>query len=203
MPKVSQEHLAARRRQIMDAARDCFAANGFHQTSMQDVFTASGLSAGAVYRYFHSKDELVAAVVDDAVTQVESSIKGAFETDPPPPIDQIMGEFFGGLEKRRTDPATDPSRIALQAWSEAVRNPAMMAVLGDVYGRMVGNFTEIARRAQAAGQLPADADPEQVGWALAVMGPGAIVLGIVMDVRKPSAADLRAGLAALLRAGQA
>jgi AcrR family transcriptional regulator len=202
MPKVSQEHLAARRRQIIEAARECFATNGFHQTSMQDVFNASGLSAGAVYRYFRSKDELVAAVVDDAVTQVEASILGAFEADPPPPLDQVMGDFFAGLEKRRADPATDPSRIALQAWSEAVRNPAMSAVLSDVYGRMVDNFTEIARRAQAAGQLPADADPEQVGWALAVMGPGAIVLGAVMAVRKPTAADLRAGFASLLRAGQ-
>ena len=62
MPRVSEEHLERRRQQIVDAAQRCFARRGFHQSSMQDVFAESGLSAGAVYRYFKSKDELVAAL---------------------------------------------------------------------------------------------------------------------------------------------
>lgn len=37
MPKVGEEHLANRRRQILDAAANCFARNGFHRTSMQDI----------------------------------------------------------------------------------------------------------------------------------------------------------------------
>ena len=59
MPRVSDEYLEQRRRQILDAAQRCFARKGFHETSMQDVFRESGLSAGAVYRYFKSKNELV------------------------------------------------------------------------------------------------------------------------------------------------
>jgi AcrR family transcriptional regulator len=50
MPKVSQEHLERRRQQILEAATECFARQGFRGTSMQDIFDASGLSAGAVYR---------------------------------------------------------------------------------------------------------------------------------------------------------
>ena len=57
MPRVSDEHLAARRQQILDAARACFLRNGFHATSMQDVIGEAGLSVGAVYRYFKSKNE--------------------------------------------------------------------------------------------------------------------------------------------------
>ena len=62
MPRVSEAHLAARRQQILDAARVCFTRNGFHATSMQDVIAEAGLSVGAVYRYFRSKEELVAAI---------------------------------------------------------------------------------------------------------------------------------------------
>ncbi|MGW9069182.1 helix-turn-helix domain-containing protein, partial [Streptomyces yangpuensis] len=52
MARVSQAHLDARRRQILDGATRCFTRNGFHATSMQDVLKEVDLSAGAVYRYF-------------------------------------------------------------------------------------------------------------------------------------------------------
>jgi hypothetical protein len=47
MPKVSKEHLERRRQQILEAATECFARQGLHGTSMQDIFDASGLSAGS------------------------------------------------------------------------------------------------------------------------------------------------------------
>jgi AcrR family transcriptional regulator len=50
MPKVSRAHLDARRRQILDAAAACFAQQGFHRTTMQDVVRRARLSPGAIYR---------------------------------------------------------------------------------------------------------------------------------------------------------
>jgi len=47
VPKVSDAHLAARRRQILDAAARCFARDGFHRTSMQDIVGASGIQVWA------------------------------------------------------------------------------------------------------------------------------------------------------------
>ena len=66
MPKVAQAHLDARRQQIVDAARARFAAHGFARTSMADIVAESGLSTGAIYRYFASKDEIVVAVCEQA-----------------------------------------------------------------------------------------------------------------------------------------
>ena len=71
MPKVSDEHRAARRKQIVDAGRHCVADQGFHKTTMSDVIRESGLSAGAVYGYFRSKDEILAAIADDALGNVD------------------------------------------------------------------------------------------------------------------------------------
>src|SRR2546422_9313531 len=65
MPKVSEAHLDARRKQIVDAAVACFARNGFHRATMQDICREAELSPGAVYRYFSSKDELVEAIADE------------------------------------------------------------------------------------------------------------------------------------------
>ena len=65
MPKVTQEHVEARRRQILSAALRAFARQGFHRTTMQDIFREAGLSPGAVYSYFTGKDELIAAIIGE------------------------------------------------------------------------------------------------------------------------------------------
>ncbi|TIH18125.1 TetR/AcrR family transcriptional regulator [Marinifilum sp. JC120] len=57
--KVDQEGTIKRREQILKAAGKCFAAKGFHQSSMADICKEAGLSPGTVYHYFRSKDEMV------------------------------------------------------------------------------------------------------------------------------------------------
>jgi AcrR family transcriptional regulator len=114
MPKVSDEHFAARRRQILDAAAACFAREGFHRTSMQDIVRASGISAGLVYRYFTGKDDVIAAIVDEW----HSRRAAALDSDP--------AEGFLAVLRAAGDPANrDELRLAVQVWAESVRNPAI------------------------------------------------------------------------------
>ena len=49
---------------ILDAAERCFVRAGFHRTTMQDVAAEAGMSAGNLYRYFASKDALVAGLAE-------------------------------------------------------------------------------------------------------------------------------------------
>ena len=82
MPKVTQAHLDARRQQIVEAAQTCFARQGFHQTRMQDICKEAGLSPGAVYSYFPSKVQIIAAActgcqdVDSALIESAQSQAG-------------------------------------------------------------------------------------------------------------------------------
>lgn len=52
-----------RQKQILEAAIAEFAQHGFHETRMEDIARASGLSKGAVYIYFKSKDAIIAALL--------------------------------------------------------------------------------------------------------------------------------------------
>jgi len=54
-----------RRRQILDAALACFRKRGFHQATMQEICAEAGISAGALYRYFASKAEIIGAIAED------------------------------------------------------------------------------------------------------------------------------------------
>jgi AcrR family transcriptional regulator len=123
MPRVSQEHLDARRRQILDAARRCFVRNGFHATSMQDVLSEANLSAGAVYRYFRSKDDIIAAIAIDALAEVTSAFEDVFDTDTPPPVEEVLGRILTTIQ--RLDDTQDLAKVAIQVWGEALRSPTL------------------------------------------------------------------------------
>jgi len=62
MPKLSKEQKISRRKQIMQDALICAARKGFHQTSMRDICREAKMSIGAVYNYYKSKEEILAAI---------------------------------------------------------------------------------------------------------------------------------------------
>jgi len=65
LPKISELQRESRRQQILEAALACFSENGFHQTGIADIVRRSGMSHGAVYGYFQSKDDIIEALADD------------------------------------------------------------------------------------------------------------------------------------------
>jgi AcrR family transcriptional regulator len=116
MPRVSQAHLDARRRQIVEAARARFASHGFARTSMADIVTESGLSNGAIYRYFTSKDEIVIAVCE----QGSEALPAALTAE----------AVAGSLEHVRTLARdTDHARLVAQIYAEAAVSPPLAAVV--------------------------------------------------------------------------
>jgi AcrR family transcriptional regulator len=62
VPKVSEEHLASRRAEILEGARRAFAAYGYEGATVARLEEATGLSRGAIFHYFDSKLDLFAAL---------------------------------------------------------------------------------------------------------------------------------------------
>src|SRR5258708_25921276 len=73
---------ADRRGEILAAAQTCFARSGFHQTSMQEICAEAGMSPGNLYRYFRSKEDIIAGIAErdraDAAQQFASVGHGNF-----------------------------------------------------------------------------------------------------------------------------
>ncbi|GAA3770174.1 hypothetical protein GCM10022225_66320 [Plantactinospora mayteni] len=170
MPRVSDEHLAARRRQILDAARRCFLRNGFHATSMQDVISEAGLSVGAVYRYFGSKHELVTSIAESVLDGADELFATLAAAEPPLPLVEALDRALQFVESQTGPDGVFP--LAIQVWAESLRDPALAEFITRLYGRFRSRFVELARRAQQAGELPADADAEAVGAVLFGLIPG-------------------------------
>ena len=177
MPRVSAQHLAARRQQILDAARVCFGRNGFHATSMQDIIREAGMSVGAVYRYFPSKDALIAEIAQEVVGPAAALLEELAQREPVPGLDDAMIIVIDAME-----PGFDPDgvlRIAIQVWAEAIRDPNLATLAAGVFGVMRGQLAVLAGRLRDAGGLPAGTDPAAIAGALFALVPGYAVQRMV------------------------
>lgn len=199
MPKVSAEHRTARRQQIVDAGRLCVAEQGFHKTTMADVIRESGMSAGAVYGYFRSKEEIVAAIADDALGHVdelfEKILSHPGELSPVTAL-RIALEHVVQITER---PGGDVTKVAIQAWSEALRNDTIKATAQEKYIQLRNHFADVVRRGQRDGTVDPDADPEHVAQALFGLLPGFILQRHILGDVTPD--SYTAGLAALVTIG--
>ncbi|GAA4959566.1 TetR/AcrR family transcriptional regulator [Actinoplanes utahensis] len=178
MPRVSEAHLAARRQQILDAAARCFVRNGFHQTSMQDVIKEAGLSVGAFYRYFKSKNELITAIATEKISAVTGVLDQLLEQEPMPPIVTVIERILEIVDVSVDEDG--PVRIAVQVWGEAVHDPEVGLLVAEIYGRVRERAVRMAERARAAGELPPDADPAGVGAAFFGLVQGYILQRILL-----------------------
>lgn len=170
MPRVSEDHLTARREQILEAARVCFLRNGLHNTSMQDLIQEAGLSVGAVYRYFKSKNDIISAIAESVAGTLTVYLDELAGRTPRLPIGEVMSLVLDVLDVQIGPNGNFP--IALQVWAEATRDPAISEIVRERYRSTRSAFTVIAQLAVDAGELPPDTDVEAVGAALFGMVPG-------------------------------
>ncbi len=164
MPKVSEKHSEARRRQIIDAAYQCFARKGFHQATMRDIYEEADLSPGAVYHYFSSKDEIIQASLDFDYRRSLDLFSAAKESDDPlEALNDLFDFFFQGLEEAA---ALDAGRVNVQSWGEALVNPPLLQTFQRVLDSYLDALSHIIRKAQESGQIDRSLDPSSVGQLL-------------------------------------
>ena len=173
MPKVSQAHRDARREQILDAAKRCFLRDGFHETSMQDLFAESGLSAGAVYRYFPGKTDMIRAIALENIAEVVDVVHTlATRTARRQPRQRPRRGVAG---RRRQARRGGPGRDRGACVGEALRNRELAEWIAGEIARMRTDLAEIVREHQAAGTLPADVDPMAIAGLVMSIVPGFIL----------------------------
>lgn len=70
MPKVSEQDLVLRRRDILEGARSCFAEFGYDGATVARLEAATGKSRGAIFHHFGSKEELFLALAREDAEQM-------------------------------------------------------------------------------------------------------------------------------------
>ena len=174
MPKVTDAHQEARREQILEAAFACFARQGFHQTTMQDICKEAGLSAGAVYGYFESKDAIIAATCGRcqeenlAVLERVSAHEETFEI-----LDELVNLVFSDLNESGVEQVL---QLNVQWWSESLRNAALREQLQKAsFEIWLHALADIVRLGQSRGEFDSTIDPHAAARVLLAIWQGLVL----------------------------
>lgn len=189
MPRITPERREAKRAQIVAAARRCFSRDGFHQTSMPDIAAEAGVSAGAPYRYFASKEEIILAIAGDAFRLIFAPVEQlAASTSTASIADLVTASLEALSAETVTDTAGHPVpveellRCAVQTWSELLRNDAVRASATEGFDSVRHSIADALRRGQTAGTVPSTVEPERGARAVLAMLHGFLLQRVAFDL---------------------
>ena len=179
MRRANVQLQSDRRTEILDAAERCFARSGFHGASMQEICTEAGMSPGNLYRYFPSKEALIAGISERNRADAAASFAE---------VGQAPG-FFEGLAQLARHHLVDRSEtevgLCAEIMAESRRNPGVAQLYQDIERDIKERIAAMLRLAVERGEIRADLDVDAAASVLMVLGDG-------MSWRRAVAADFDA-----------
>ncbi|OYY07775.1 MAG: hypothetical protein B7Y70_13875 [Rhizobiales bacterium 35-68-8] len=166
MRQVNPQRQLDRRTEILDAAERCFARAGFHRASMQDICGEAKMSAGNLYRYFSSKEALIAGICERNRADAVESFS----------LVEAAPDFFDGLAGlarhhliNRTD---DEVSLCAEIMAESRRHPEIARLYQTIENDIRDRIATLLKGAAARGEIRDDIDMEAAASVLMVLGDG-------------------------------
>lgn len=156
-----QARAEATRRRIIDSAVDLFTELGYGETGLADVLQRAGVSKGAFYYHFDSKESVAAAIIEEYTLRSKESMRSGVDSSLPL-LDQIIAATFVGAEMLETDKTSRIGNQLLQSLGQ------VSATAINVYRTWSGEFTStLAKGIEDAGLRQGDDAVEfaEAAWA--------------------------------------
>jgi len=166
MPKLKPATQRARREHILDAAQVCIARAGFHRTTMQDICKEAEISAGALYVYFASKEDLIAGVAErDRAQFAERFAELSASPEFLKALESLGQHYF----------VEEPSykrTMCIEIALESTRNPQVGEIYRSVDRFIGGSFEKLFSRLSEEGRISPDIDIPTLAKVFTVIGDG-------------------------------
>jgi AcrR family transcriptional regulator len=167
MPKVSVAYKEERRNQLLDSALFCFAQKGFEATTIDDIVKQAGVSKGAVYHYFKSKDEIYLELIETGVERFVAFMNAAFEpakttTEKLQILIQTCWDTDRTAERRNT------MFVLLEFWIFSARQPKLRDMIPHIVYHLRSLLIELIDEGKQRGEFRSDVDSKRVAtlfWA--------------------------------------
>ncbi len=180
MPKVVPEYKEKARRSIIESAAQVFAEKGYHKTKMDDIAEKLGVSKGAIYQYFKSKEQIFVEVIDFFMQFKKDEVMSIILSDNPMRI--ASAEFL----EMKIDRALQTQSFGLDLFLEAARNESLRERMAEKYQRIYDEFIGHTEELKEKGVIKKDAEVGVVWRGIVALRDGlisSILLGVnVSDV---------------------
>src|SRR5436190_23115172 len=148
--------LVDRRAQILEAAMVCFAKRGFHQTSMHGISAEAGTSVGLIYRYFVSKEAVIAAMANRHKSEIQDLLERARQA--PTLLESL--EILFTAHCSENSPKVQ-SAFVVDLYAEASRNSHVANLVRDVLGTAMKGVTDLIAQSPEAGRASHNLTPSE------------------------------------------
>ena len=178
MPRLLDATRELRRRQLIDAAWRCIARQGFRDLTVDDVCADAGLSKGAFYSHFVSKEALLLALIADDAAAI-ASVGEDPDTRLLSPVQRIRK-----VTKSMLMQGADPARVQLRAdvWGAMQTYPRVRAAVTAAVAERQRVLREWVEEAVEAGEIAIDFPPNALAALLLAISDG-LVLHYALDPR--------------------
>jgi AcrR family transcriptional regulator len=166
MPKLKPAIQQARREHILDAAEQCFARAGFHRTTVQDICKQAGVSPGALYVYFDSKEALIAGICER--DRADFAERLAALADAPDFLQALkeLGEHYF------VHSPVYKKLLCIEVGLESTRNPRVGEIHRGVDEFVVSGFEKLFQRMKDEGRIAPVMEIPTLARVLAIIGDG-------------------------------
>lgn len=163
MKRADQAGLSAskgevRRRQVIEAASDCFRREGFHGASIARISKVAGMSPGHIYHYFPNKEMIVSAIVEEDESELAGLIRTLDQDKSKSGFLEIVSSQIDQMVERSLKP--EHLSLMLEIAAEAARNPVIAKILEESDQRTADRFAEMASRMGDAYLKNAEENPD-------------------------------------------
>ncbi len=166
MPRLKPDVQRQRRAHILDAAELCFARAGFHRTTMQDICREAGVSPGALYLYFNSKEALIAGIAERDRAEFQQRFNGlATAPDLLKALDQLAKQYF-------VEEPPHKRVMCIEIGLEATRNPHIGEIYRSVDTFVHQSFRDLFQRLKDEGRIAPALDIPTLAAVFATIGDG-------------------------------
>lgn len=166
MRRANAKLQSDRRAEILTAAQRCFARAGFHQTSMHEICAEAGMSPGNLYRYFPSKEAVIAGIAERDRAEVREQFK-AVETAP-----EVFGALGALARHHLVERSAEEVALCAEIMAESRRNPDIARIYEGVERDVKVLLAALLKRAASEGEIAPDLDYEGIAVVLMALADG-------------------------------
>jgi len=182
-PKVMDGYTDLRKKQITEAAWNCFCEMGYEKTTVRAIASEMNTTTGVIYKYFSSKDDILKTIVDFSIIQNKyffDKISENFQG-----LNAIFKSFSIGFLEFPSDTITKSNKGNINLWVEAIKSKKVKSQLQKFYIEFMSNYTKYIREIKKSSKRNIKIDPEILSGFFLALFIGFQVQQVIMKESLP------------------